>query len=255
MADQGGTGNPTNSVASNALYAPPFSVRLLAYENEHNNASRQDSDQLLALLPAFYRKESGDPGTAGLHVTARVERELDLHWLANIQGWLWIAGLSLPPRVLHHQLLLGREVVTEQMDMHLVWTAGRMFLKPIPRFLLEPGCWAVYLSDFRIAKDEYLLPPEVRWPAWRILVEQLDMERIYPSVDRRFIHGELRLSHLNKIYALYKTPLRRYMARWDQYGSFFHDYFAWSASATVYIVLTAMQVELATESLAHSHAF
>ncbi|KAH8707819.1 hypothetical protein HC256_009989 [Beauveria bassiana] len=104
-----------------------------------------DSDQLLALLPASYRKESGDLGTAGLHVTARVERELDLHWLANIQDWLWIAGLSLPPRALHHQLLLGREIVTEQMDMHLVWTAGRMFVKPIPRFLLEPDFWAVHL--------------------------------------------------------------------------------------------------------------
>ncbi|EJP62036.1 uncharacterized protein BBA_08960 [Beauveria bassiana ARSEF 2860] len=104
------------------MAAPPFSVRLLAYENEHNNASRQGRDQLLALLPASYRKESGDLGTAGLH------------------DWLWIAGLPLPPRALHHQLLLGREVfVTEQMGMHLVWTAGRLFLKPIPRFLLEPG--------------------------------------------------------------------------------------------------------------------
>lgn len=47
------------------------------------------------------------------------------------------------------------------------------------------------------------------------------MERIYPNVDRRFIHGELRVSRLNKIYALYKTPLRGYVAQWDQYGSFF----------------------------------
>ncbi|PMB67535.1 hypothetical protein BM221_007205 [Beauveria bassiana] len=120
--------------------------------------------------------------------------------------------------------------------MHLVWTAGRVFLKPIPRFLLKPGFWTVYLvcadgrrqilrqralgflysyaallsheSDFRIAKDEYLLPPEVLWSARRILVEQLDMERVYPNVDRRFIHGELRLSRLNKLYSLYKTPLR-----------------------------------------------
>lgn len=83
------------------------------------------------------------------------------------------------------------------------------------------------------------------------------MERIYPNIDRRFIHGELRLSRLNKIYALSKTPLRGYTARWDRYGSFFHDHFAWLASATVYIVIvpTAMQVGLATESLAHNQAF
>ncbi|KAM3563055.1 hypothetical protein ARSEF4850_002522 [Beauveria asiatica] len=124
---------------------------------EHS-ASRQDRDQLLALLPASYRKESGDLGTAGLHVIACVERELDLQRLANIQDWLSIAGLPLPPRALHHQLLLGREV--------------------------------------------FLTASYVRWPAWRILVQQLDMERIYPNVDRRFIHGELRVSRLNKIYAL-----------------------------------------------------
>ncbi len=51
------------------------------------------------------------------------------------------------PRPLHHQLLLDRKIlVTEQMDMHLVWTEDRMFLKPIPRFLLEPHFWNNYLS-------------------------------------------------------------------------------------------------------------
>ncbi|OAQ57830.1 hypothetical protein VFPPC_14921 [Pochonia chlamydosporia 170] len=48
--------------------------------------------------------------------------------------------------LLHLQLLLSREIfVTERMDMHLVWTTGRMSLKPIPRFLLEPAFWAKYL--------------------------------------------------------------------------------------------------------------
>jgi Co/Zn/Cd efflux system component len=47
------------------------------------------------------------------------------------------------------------------------------------------------------------------------------------------------------------------MARWDQYSAFFRDNFAWLASATIYIiiVLTAMQVGLATESLARNDAF
>lgn len=30
--------------------------------------------------------------------------------------------------------------------MYLVWTAGRIFIKPVPRFLLEPDFWAVYLT-------------------------------------------------------------------------------------------------------------
>ncbi|KAM3562071.1 hypothetical protein ARSEF4850_002919 [Beauveria asiatica] len=100
-------------------------------------------DGLLALLPASYRTESGDLAAACQHATAYVEeKELDLQRLTSIRGWLWVAGLPLPPRALHHQLLLGREIfVTERMDMNLVWTAGRMFLKPIPRFLLDPAFW------------------------------------------------------------------------------------------------------------------
>ncbi|KAL3952384.1 hypothetical protein ACCO45_012327 [Purpureocillium lilacinum] len=282
----------------------PFYIRLLDHGNEHDaDASRRDRDHLLSLLPASYRKKSGDLVASGRHVTACVERELDLERLSSIHDWLWVAGLPLPPRPLHNQLLLGRGIfVTERMDMHLVWTTGQMFLKPIPRFLLEPSFWAEYLccrggcgfrngavdvrgatgkcdcqglrwralgfllsyaalisheSDFRIAQDKHLLPPEVSWPAWRIFVEQLDTQHIHAHVDRRFQYGELRLSRLNKIYAFTRTPLRGYVRHWNQYGTFFHDNFAWLASASLYIVivLTAMQVGLATESLARNDAF
>ena len=210
----------------------------------------------------------------------------------------------MPPRALHYQLLLSREIlITEQMDMHLVWTTGRIFLKPIPRFLLEPRFWTGYLccewtcgcsmdddavyrgpprecerrglrkralgflfsyaalisheSDFRIAEEKRLLPLGVRWPAWRTFVEQLGTERIYADVDPRFYHGELRLSRLNKIYRLWQTPPRGYMSRWNQYGAFFRDHFAWLAGTTVYlvVVLTAMQVGLATRRLEDNGAF
>ncbi|KAH6970503.1 hypothetical protein BKA56DRAFT_678494 [Ilyonectria sp. MPI-CAGE-AT-0026] len=193
---------------------------------------------------------------------ACVEKELDLLRLTSIHGWLWLAGRPMPPRPLHRQLLVGRDViVTEQMDMHLVWTTGRIFLKPIPRFLLEPLFWKAYLpcgqrrdcsdenvsfhgtthfanradlgsSDFLITKEKHLLPTEVGWPSWRTFVEELDTEHIYPNIDSRFYYGELRLSRLNKIYSLYRTPLRGYMHRWGQYGVFFRDKFAWLAWAT-----------------------
>lgn len=53
----------------------------------------------------------------------------------------------MPPRALHHQKLVGREiVVTEQMDMHLVWFKTRIFVKPLPRFLLDPRFWMDCLS-------------------------------------------------------------------------------------------------------------
>lgn len=82
-------------------------------------------------------------------------------------------------------------------------------------------------------------------------------EHIYPDIDPRFYHGELRLSRLNKIYRLWQTPPRGYMSHWNRNGAFFRDHFAWLAGTTVYlvVVLTAMQVGLATESLGGNDAF
>lgn len=71
----------------------PFSIRLLECKNEHGaDASRHDHEQLLSLLPAPYRAESGDLAAAGRQVTAYVVKELDLQRLASIHGWLWVAG-------------------------------------------------------------------------------------------------------------------------------------------------------------------
>ncbi|KAF3492116.1 uncharacterized protein GIQ15_01633 [Arthroderma uncinatum] len=284
---------------------PPFSIQLL--RGNGDNLSQPSKGQLLSTFPASYRTSIDDLAAPSCYDMACVENELDLRRLNKVFDWLWIVGRPMPPRPLHHQLLLSREVfITEQMDMHLVWTEGRVFLKPIPRFLLEPHFWTEYLScreycecsskdeasslgsaqectrrklwksalgflfsyaalvthesDFHIAKDKHLLPAEgtITWQGWRTFVEQLDTENIYREINPRFIYGELRLSRLNKIYRLSQRPfLRGYMSHWHQYRTFFQDNFTWLASAMVYIaiVLTAMQVGLATKSLTENNAF
>ncbi|KAF6822842.1 hypothetical protein CMUS01_10930 [Colletotrichum musicola] len=279
---------------------PPFTHQVLAYDTTAagDASSRRNEADFADLLPASSRTPEDnltipDPSS----VLAWVDVELDLRRLADVHEWLWIAGRPMPPRPLHQQRLLNREIaVTERLDLHLVWGNGRMCVKPLPRFLLEPRFWwehlrcsslpgpfaakqlcacggrreralgllfsyaalIAYESDFHIAKANYLLPQEVQWQAWRKLVEELlSPEYIYPLIDPRFHYGELRLSRLNKIYLLWKTPFRGYVSRWNQYGSFFQDNLAWLASSTVYIavVLTAMQVGLATDALGKNKAF
>ncbi|ROT38616.1 hypothetical protein SODALDRAFT_166386 [Sodiomyces alkalinus F11] len=125
----------------------PFSVRPLDYNTDTSDAPPFRGDELLSLLPASFRTKSDDLVAARRDVRACVEKELDLRRLTDILGWLWIAGRPMPPCQLHHQLLLSRDVfVTERIDMHLVWTTGRIFLKPLPRFLLEPRFWTCHLS-------------------------------------------------------------------------------------------------------------
>lgn len=315
--DMGAQPSPNSACSQSCRTCPPppFSVRPLHRDGDTFDA-RPSDDELLSLLPASYLTKSDDLVAASRDVKACLEKELDLRRLTNIMDWLWLVGRPSPPRPLHHQVLLSRDVfITERIDMHLVWTAGQIFLKPLPRFLLEPRFWIYHLScahscrcpaedgspgvcadkaaespegasgnvincrerlwkcalgflfsyaalitheaDFSIAKEKLLLPPEVTWQAWRALVYQLNTEHIYPHIDPRFVYGELRLSRLNKIYYLLQTPLRGYRPRWQQYGTYFRDNLAWVASATIYIaiVLTAMQVGLATDALVESEAF
>jgi hypothetical protein len=99
------------------------------------------------MIPATYRTKSDNLAPPRLDDTSWIESELNVERLHRIRRWFWVVGRPTPPRPLHHQVLLGREVfITEQMDMHLVWTAGRMYLKPLPRFLLEPQFWPRLLS-------------------------------------------------------------------------------------------------------------
>jgi hypothetical protein len=103
-----------------------------------------------SLLPASYRTEVDRMPrlyTPSLHDATFLEQELSLQRLDSISGLLWLAGRPMPPRPLHYQLILGREIsIAERLDMHLVWTTGRMFLKPISPFLLEPSFWTQHLS-------------------------------------------------------------------------------------------------------------
>ncbi|KDN59866.1 hypothetical protein CSUB01_11035 [Colletotrichum sublineola] len=244
-------------------------------------------DGLTSLLPASGRTTDDDvvaPALPPIRDRADVEvdmhrladihdwidKEVDLRRLAAIHGWLWIVGRPMPPRALHQQRLLNREIViTEKLDLHLVWATGRIFIKPLPRFLLEPRFWAKFLCCHTLpvanadscgcgGRRERALGFLFSGRRGRTAMRQfLGTSPIYPWIDPRFYYGELRLSWLNKIYFFRKTPLRGYMSRWNQYSSFLQDNLAWLARSTIYIavVLTAMQVGLAIEVLQGNQAF
>ena len=188
----------------------------------------------------------------------------------------------MSPRPLHLQRIKLREIlVTEQMDLHLVWAPRQIYLKPIPRFLLDDEFWGKYLgnneklyacalgflfsytalieheSDFKIAIERHLLPAEVTWSQWVVLVEQLLNCRNATCINKRYIYGELRLGRLNLIYRLLKGRIRGYLNTCTTYSDFFRDnlnsFITLFASIT--IVLSAFQVGLGTDHLRDSHAF
>lgn len=207
--------------------------------------------------------------------------ELSVKKLSNIHEWLWLAGRPRAPRSLGYQQSSSREIIIdERVDMHLVWIPGRMFLKPIPRYLLDHDFWTrrimskdthmaalgflrshvaliQYESDFRIAKEKHLIPDYVTWEAWVNFVDQfLEIGNLETRINKRYHYGELRLSRLNKVCWVHGR-IRGYRFPYQTYGEMLSMNMAPIGAATVYIavVLTAMQVGLATPQLASNSAF
>ncbi|KXH59645.1 hypothetical protein CSAL01_11658 [Colletotrichum salicis] len=198
----------------------PFTGRLLTDDSQKTD--------LPSLLPASRRTEDDDLECLAANyqptdILEWVNKEFNVDRLKDIHDWLWIVV---------HERALG--------------------------FLFSYVALIMHESDFYVTKELHLIPEKVHCPAWRVAVRQLlDGPSIYSRIDPRFHYGELRLSRLNKIYFFWQKPLCGYTSRWNQYGSFFHDNFVLLASSTVYIavVLTAMQVGLATEALQGNEAF
>ncbi|KAI1394449.1 uncharacterized protein F4822DRAFT_388232 [Hypoxylon trugodes] len=220
--------------------------------------------------------------------------ELNTNRLSRLHKHLWLAGLPVPARPLHRQRLVNRAVVvTERADEHLVWHEHRIFIKPLPAFLLCHAFWEEHLctnpilhasacgfllsyawlvahrSDFAIANDSRLMPPDVTWEQWTKLSSEvlgtLDLDSM-AGIDLRYHYGELRLSRLDM---LTRWPLvapelwspRKfvdgYMSSSTWYKAFFERHFGWLVVGFVYVsvVLSALQVGLATESLSASSSF
>jgi uncharacterized membrane protein len=181
-------------------------------------------------------------------------------------------------------------VLTEVPDEHIVWHESRIFIKPMPEYLLDYDywenelcsdedlhkcacglllsyCWLVgRKSDFRIAKETGILPDEIDWITWITFINEF-LSRIDPctlhQVNKRYHYGELRLSRLNALYRF--TPsifsLRNlvfgFMSRSTWYRAFFERNFTWLLAVLVYVtvVLSAMQVGLATGKLQENDQF
>lgn len=176
--------------------------------------------------------------------------------LDSVSSKLWTlttpSSTNIP--ALHSQRVRGRDIViTEDPRLHLLWIGNRIFVKPLPVYLLSYTFWNEYLlpltflpgaqqqeickaalgylrtyrflikheSDFRIAKAEHLqlVPKHVTWPQMCYFLDDLkciddDM------VSGRYHYGTIRLSRLN-LYAplLFGRWLYEYMP--FQYGEFF----------------------------------
>jgi len=217
-------------------------------------------------------------------LAGHLRAELDVSRLNRVHSHLWLAGRPGHIRALHRQRMMEREiVVTEQTDLHLVHQHGKIYIKPLPEFLLDHGFFRTHLcggavpqdeesalhasacgllasyvemvlheSDFRIAVENGLLP-NIPWAQWAAFAASVRMNVDLVARDqlnRRYIYGELRCDRLNWIYRLTSGQwMRGYHYIYTEYGHFFDRKLAWLLVAFAYmtVVLTALQLALGTD--------
>jgi hypothetical protein len=216
----------------------------------------------------------GRPIVPASMVVEYVRKELLTERLDRIFLHLWWAGRPGNISPLHAQKVMKRDIVlTENVDLHLVWFDTTYYVKPLPEWLLDwhfyarvpcddkelwhaaNGLLRTYIklvrhpSDFRIARELGLLPDCLNtWEDWSGFVASVHELGGIPDIDvsKRYHYGELRLRRLNQIYRVFHR--KNYHSVYLQYDQFFSKNFAWLVLFVAYlsVVLSAMQVVLAT---------
>ncbi len=127
----------------------------------------------MPLLPASFRAGAGailalPPHMPHRCLNAYLGAELSVRRLNDVHGWLWMVGLPIPPRGFHVQRLKGREIVVcERTDLHLVWQPRRIFVKPLPRYLLVAEFWRQHLGagSYVVCPDDGTSGNSAEWDA------------------------------------------------------------------------------------------
>jgi hypothetical protein len=200
--------------------------------------------------------------------------------------WIMTTLSSGNINALHKQRVKGREiVVTEEPRLHLVWIHNRIFIKPVPRYLMSHAFWGAYLdpvsgplgeeqvriykaalgflrtycylvrheTDFKLAQQDHLglIPQDVDWASFCQFTAELRTSIVEDShVSRRYCYGELRLTRLN-----FYAPFLLHRFYFEQVHGQYSDFFAQLYGPILFVfallstILSSMQVVLAAEQL------
>ncbi|KAM0473863.1 hypothetical protein ACHAPX_007911 [Trichoderma viride] len=214
--------------------------------------------------------------------------ELTTDSLDKLAPHLWLVAMQNSAHIssLTHQLVRGRQiVVTEDPGLHLTWIYERVFIKPLPEYLLSHAFWDYYLvntsspipaperkaifkaacgflrsyafliqhkSDHLLAIQEDKLGLIPKSISFSNLVEFLRCFKSIPDtqVSRRYLYGDLRLTRLNFWVKIF-LGRRTYFKQYGQYGAYFSQFYGplLFVFGIITLALSSMQVVLAAESV------
>ncbi|KAJ9634585.1 hypothetical protein H2201_007059 [Coniosporium apollinis] len=254
-------------------------------ESVHAASTTGKSPRRKLYLPGQPRISLQDP-----NIGEYLESELGTRDLDKLAPHLWLVAKQDSSHMssLTHKIVRGREIiVTEKPELHLVWIYNRVFIKPLPAYLLSHAFWEFYLvggnspissplkedvrraalgflrsylyliqhkSDFILATDEKLrlIPKKISYSDFVnfiIAFDKLEDTDVAP----RYHFGELRLSRLN---FWSKVFLRRftYHKVHGQYGAHIAEFYGpiLFLFGALSVAMAAMQLALAGQRLTPS---
>jgi hypothetical protein len=225
----------------------------------------------------------------GSRLYSLLEKELVCRDLETMAPHMWLFSQQTSSNIspLHRQLVKNRRIIiSEDPRLHLVWIGDRIFIKPLPAYMLSFDFWRSYLrcdprspqqrslvdiraaalgllrsyalliryeADFAIATrpEARLIPGEASF--WQLLhlLDAVKQNVDDSQVSQRFAYGELRLSRLN-FYGKFILRRRHFHRTHLQYSAYIAQFYG----PVLFIVgfasifLNAMQVEISVEDVA-----
>ncbi|KAI9744280.1 MAG: hypothetical protein M1818_002432 [Claussenomyces sp. TS43310] len=196
--------------------------------------------------------------------------------------WLIATPDSTHISSLTHQIVRGRSlVVTEKGYLHLLWYHDRIFIKPLPKYLLSRAFWEYYFSDsvssplgsqtleisqaakgflrtyvyliqhksdFILAQslEPPIIPKSLKYGPFMRFLADCQIRILDEDVSSRYHYGDLRLSRVNFWIQIFQGRTRYFNMNAD-YGNYFSRYlgFILFMFGVMSVILNAMQVAVA----------
>src|SRR6266480_5198937 len=231
----------------------------LCHQLEVNGAEirrRHPKPNAAANLPGEPRIQLTDS-----EIGERLKAELMTEVLNQLAPHLWLMTTQSSENIssLTDQVVRGREItVTENPGLHLVWIYHRVFIKPLPKYLLSHAFWEYYLlskyspikesvrkdllqaalgflrsyaylirhkSDFTLATQEKtrLIPKNISYSDFVNFINRFKVAD--ELVSLRYHFGELRLRRLNFWCKVFLFESTYHPVEWE-YGAYFAQYYA-----------------------------
>ncbi|KAF8247243.1 hypothetical protein K440DRAFT_307355 [Wilcoxina mikolae CBS 423.85] len=213
-----------------------------------------------------------------------LETQLLTKELDELSPWLFLVSTPKYWHIssLHEQIIRGREIViTEHARLHLLWYRDRIFIKPLPSYLLDDMFQQEHINgnrdlkralagflrsytyliqgpaDLDVANDMKLLPrdwekPEREKKCFEFLKKYRSLgER---DASPRYQYGDLRLSRINFWNRIFRLELyyQKIFTNYSTYFGRFMEPFLFLFGTTS-VVLSAMQLVLAAAGNGLTH--